>query len=159
MDITRKIFFFGLEKSFVRVGEDWRHDTLLPWFYLNYRFRLRVTDGSRCLPLEMHSSTIEDAIACLELLVGLNDDHFEQMELVPRHEDEEDGRQLCPLPSFSWIHASTERKAKENFYYTIFTPDQSRTLATSGTRSFQTTENRFWRLLRPENIHRQVWPS
>jgi hypothetical protein len=126
------------KKSFVRVGEyrrrvdGNRYRARLPMTYRNYRFGLRLTSGSRCLPLYIHSTTLEDAMACLEFLVGLHDDHFEKMELCYFDEFS----QLCPLTSVI-LEKMLQQNAKRKHVLSdmVFTPDQCRPLATSGTRT------------------------
>jgi hypothetical protein len=122
------------KNSCVRVGYDVRHE--FPGVYRDYQFGLRLTrSDSRYPSLYIHSTTLEDAIACLELLVGLHDDHFEQMVLYYLDEYER-GRRLCPLTSFLLEKVLQQNaKRKNSFNRMTFTPDQSRTLATSGTRT------------------------
>jgi hypothetical protein len=82
------------ENSFVREGF-LRHE--FPGVFSNYRFHLWLTSGARCLPLYIHSTTLEGAIDCLELLIGLRDDHFDRMELSEHHIADERRRRLCTL--------------------------------------------------------------
>jgi hypothetical protein len=120
------------KNSFVRVGEDWRrHELPGCGVYQDHRFQLWLTSGSHCLPINIHSTTLEGAMSCLELLVGLHDDHFEKMVLSHRHEEDEPP--ICLLTSVlleKILQQSAKRK--NSFRSTTFTPDQSRTLATSG---------------------------
>jgi hypothetical protein len=129
-------FIWTSNNSFVRVGSN-RHDDL-PGVYRNNRFALRLTSGDD-LSLYIHSTTLEDAMACLELLVGLHDDHFEQMELAYHNisdEDEEDGPPIFPLTCRLLATVLLQNAKRKNSFDSItFTPDQSRTLATSGTRT------------------------
>jgi hypothetical protein len=121
------------ENSFVRVGEDWnrRH---LPGVYGKCRFALRLTSDSHNLPLSIHSTTLENAMSCLELLVGLHDDHFEQMKLCYRGEYEEDEPPIFPLTCRLLQKMMLQNAKRKNVFICMtFTPDQSRTLATSGT--------------------------
>jgi hypothetical protein len=121
------------KNSCVHVGY---HFHGLPGVYQNYRFELRLTSGSHTLPLRIHSTALENAMSCLELLVGLHDDHFEKMTLAHLDEDGNNGPKLCPLTNVlleKVLLQSATRKS--SFYFTTFTPDQSRTLATSGTRT------------------------
>jgi hypothetical protein len=76
-----------LKKSFVRVGF-LLHE--LPGAYQNYLFELLLRSDSHEHSLFIHSSTLYEAMSCLDLLVGLHDDHFEKMELFHGHEDEDD---------------------------------------------------------------------
>jgi hypothetical protein len=59
-------FIWTSDNSFVRVGSN-RHDDL-PGVYRNNRFALRLTSGSHDLYLYIHSTTLEDAISCLDFL-------------------------------------------------------------------------------------------
>jgi hypothetical protein len=123
------------KKSFVRVGYGWRHD--FPGAYRNHGFKVRLERDSRHLALFIHSSTREDAMSCLDLLVGLHDDHFREMTFYDTSISVEyDRRRLCPLTSVL-LEKIVLQNAKRNnsFSDMTFTPDQSRTLATSGTRT------------------------
>jgi hypothetical protein len=117
----------------VRVGTNWRRHEL-PGAYRDYRLKLRLTSGSRCLPFYIHSTTLENAMSCLEFLVGLHDDHFEKMELYRKREY--DIPQLCPLTSVLLEKIILQNAKRKNVFYRMtFTPDHCRTLATSGTRT------------------------
>jgi hypothetical protein len=70
-------------------------------------------------------------MSCLDLLLGLHDDHYEMIGLVSR----EDGPPICPLTCRLLEKVLLQNaKRKNSFDYMTITPDQSRTLATSGTR-------------------------
>jgi hypothetical protein len=123
------------ENSFVRVGGDWPRD-YLPGVYQNYRFGLRLNSGSQNHWLYIHSTTLENAMSCLNFLVGLHDDHYERMILTHLDEDGNSGPQLCPLTSILLEKIILQNAKRKNWFRdTTFTPDQSRTLATSGTRT------------------------
>jgi hypothetical protein len=105
----------------------------LPGVYRNHRFELRLTSDSRYLPLYIHSTTLENAMSCLDLLVGLHDDNYDEMRLIYR-----DGsiQRLCPLTSVLLEKMLQQNAKRKNVFNRMtFTPDQSRTLATSGTRT------------------------
>jgi hypothetical protein len=118
------------KNSFVRLGFH-----RLPGVYRVYRFELRLTrSGSYDRSLFIHSSTLEEAMSSFDFLVGLHDDHFEKMEYY--HSREEIGPRLCPLTSVLLEKVLQQNaKRKHVFYYLIFSPDQCRTLTTSGTRT------------------------
>jgi hypothetical protein len=118
------------ENSFVRVG--FQPHKLLG-AYRNHRFELRLTSGSQNLWLYIYSTTLENAMSCLELLVGLHDDNYDEMRLINRDGSAE---RLCPLTSVLLEKVLLQNaKRKHVFFDMTFTPDQSRTLATSGTRT------------------------
>jgi hypothetical protein len=95
---------------------------------------LWLKSGTHNFWLYIHSSTIEGAMSCLDLLVGLRDDHFEKMEL--HYPNISSRSRLCPLTSVLLEKILQQNaKRKYSFIYTTFTPDQCRTLATSGTRT------------------------
>jgi hypothetical protein len=132
------------KNSFVRVGYDVRQE--FPRVYRDYRLGLWLTRRNSHHPsLYIHSRTLEDAIACLKLLVGLHDDHFEKMEIFQRHVDTDDPLQLCPLSSVLLEKVLQQNaKRKHVFCDMTFTPDQCRTLATSGTRTdIELTRSKF----------------
>jgi hypothetical protein len=129
------------ENSFVRVGDRFFPHHEVPGVYRNYRLQLKSSTHNldlfsmehytTNLWLSIHSTTIEDAMSCLELLVGLHDDYFEEMEIF-----QEDGPQLCPLTCRLLEKVLLQSaKRKNSFDITTFTPDQCRTLATSGVRT------------------------
>jgi hypothetical protein len=104
----------------------------LPGVYQNHRFYLELKSGSRYPYLFIHSSSLEDAMSCLDLLVGLHDDHYEEIGLIIQ----KDGPPILPLTCGlldKFLLQNAKRKNK--FDRMTFTPDQSRTLATSGTRT------------------------
>jgi hypothetical protein len=120
------------ENTFVYVGYDWRRREL-PGVYQNSRFELRLTSASHDLWLFIHSTTLEDAIACLDFLVGLHDDKYDEMRLIDSDSSIE---RLCSLTSVLLERMLQQNaKRKHEFIDMTFTPDQSRTLATSGTRT------------------------
>jgi hypothetical protein len=127
------------KKSFVRAGDEESQDTHLPLVYPSHRFQLGLeSDSHDDVELYIHSSTIEDAMACLGLLVGIHDDHFDDLRLTHRDEDD-DGEllHLCPLTSVLLEKILLQNAKRKNtmFLYMIFTPDQTWALATSGTRT------------------------
>jgi hypothetical protein len=114
------------DDSFVRVGEDWGPRGELPGVYRNYWFELRLTSASHDLPLSIYSTTLENAMSCLELLVGIYDNHYERMRLYYRGESNEDEPQICPLTSvFLQKILQQNAKRKNVFNRMTFTPDQS----------------------------------
>jgi hypothetical protein len=128
----QKLLIWTSENSFVHVGY---HFHGLPGVYRDYRFRLVLTSGSNNPHFYIHSTTLKDAMSCLDFLAGLHDDHFDEMSLFHQHEAER-GPLICPLTSVLLEKVLQQNaKRKSSFYSTTFTPDQSRTLATSGTRT------------------------
>jgi hypothetical protein len=121
------------ENSFARVGYACGRD--LPGVYQNHEFGLMLISGSRCLPICIHSTTLDDAMSCIDFLTGLHDDHYKMMTFYDKfNSNAADGRQLCPLTSVLLRKMILQNaKRKTLFNRMTFTPDQSRTLATSGT--------------------------
>jgi hypothetical protein len=121
------------KNSFVRVGDDWRRHEL-PGVYQNHRFELRLTGGSRySLPLYIYSTTLDDAMLCFDFLIGLHDDHYEKMMFYDNSYAAGE-RPLCPLSSVLLQKMIVQNANRQcSFFDMTFTPDQSRTLATSGT--------------------------
>jgi hypothetical protein len=121
---------------FVRVGEYRRHE--LPGVYRDHQFKLRLQSGLRTLTLYIHSTAPEDAMTCFDFLVGIHDDHFRQIEIYYRAEDqdEDNGPQLCPLTSRLLDDMIQQNAKRKNVFCGMyFTPDQSRKLATSGRKT------------------------
>jgi hypothetical protein len=123
------------ENSFVRLtGGRWRN------------FRLPGTNHRLCFHLCLkrdsqhdhnvwiYSTTREEAISCLDFLLGLNDDYFNTMEI--RYFDPLVIFADCPLTN-RLLKKMILQNAKRHscFNQMLFMPDQCRTLATSGTRS------------------------
>jgi hypothetical protein len=127
------------ENSFVCVGVDRLDLDGLPLVYQKHGFLLELTSGSKSIPLHIYSRTREDAMSSLDLLVGLHDDHFEKLELSDLNhsgEDEEDEPKLCPLTSVLLQKMIVQNANRQcSFSDMTFNPDQSRTLATSGTKT------------------------
>jgi hypothetical protein len=121
------------EKSFVRVISGYQSHEGIPGTYKVHKFCLLLTSASdsRHLKLYIHSSTLDDEMSCFDFLIGLPDDHFDNMELAGRGYS-----RLCPLTSVLFEKMILQSaKRKNSFDRMTFTPDQSRTLATSGTRT------------------------
>jgi hypothetical protein len=47
--------------------------------------------------LNIHSSTTEEVIAALDLLLGLQDSYFERITIEYYHDDGRNGVHFCPL--------------------------------------------------------------
>jgi hypothetical protein len=82
--------------------------------------------------LSIHASTLEEAIICLDYLVGLKDTHFEEMWLS--HKDASPLR-LCPFGAKILEKILQNSTRRVSFNFMIFTADHCRTLATSGTKT------------------------
>jgi hypothetical protein len=107
----------------------------LPGDYRHARFGLELTrDGLLDHDLSIHSSTTEEAIAALDLLVGLPDSYFKRIELhfiAPSV----NGRSVCPLRGLHLEIFVRNANRENGFSDMMFTRDQCRTLATSGIRT------------------------
>jgi hypothetical protein len=126
---TISIDLFGLQRI-----PSLRHHAP-PGAYRNHLI-MALESVSHNLWLCIHSSTLENAMSCLELLVGLHDDHHDEMRLTHLDEYGNNEPQLCPLTSVLLEKILLQSaKRKNSFDRMTFTPDQSRTLATSGTRT------------------------
>jgi hypothetical protein len=110
------------DDSTVETVED-RHET---------QFALRLIDTDGRYDLSIHASTLEEAIICLDYLVGLKDTHFEAMEISYKDFDE---RRLCPFGANSLEKMLQNSARRIVFNSMMFTPDHFRTLATSGTKT------------------------
>jgi hypothetical protein len=96
------------------------------------QFRLQLSEKQQHHGLSIHSSTLEEAIICLDYLVGLKDTHFEEMALSCKN----DGYlHLYPF-GVNVLEKMLQNSARRIvFIFMIFTPDHCRTLATSGTKT------------------------
>jgi hypothetical protein len=124
------------QNAFVRMGFDFE----LPGVYRDGRFdlTLRTRAGFPDHNLSIHSSTIEEAIAALDLIAGLQDSYFEKIELryYTYHRDGRLGyRPSCPLRGRHLENFVRNANRENAFFNMIFTRDQCRTLATSGIRT------------------------
>jgi hypothetical protein len=118
--------------AFVRVGSLRPGGNEIPGEYNEVRYLLSLDDCH----LMIHSKTLDKAMSCLDFLFGLSDSHFET--LVIRDLDAiQYGRTLCcPLTNpLLEKHILQNTKRENQFSYMVFTPDQSRILATTGTRT------------------------
>jgi hypothetical protein len=123
------------EHSFVRL-ECGAH--LPSGCYRDRRFSLRLSttaNGALDHDFSIHASTTEEAIAALDLLVGLQDSYFKRIELQYFVGDRINGRRICPLSGRHLENCVRNANRENRFYTMIFTRDQSRTLATSGIRT------------------------
>jgi hypothetical protein len=77
--------------------------------YRNHGIKLWLESGSAHSAHSIHSSTREDAMSCLDLLVGLHDDHYEKIGLVSR----EDGPPILPLTWSHGLHSRSESHASK----------------------------------------------
>jgi hypothetical protein len=97
------------------------------------QFRMSLTDTDKHKHrLSIHASTLEEAIICLEYLVGLKDTHFEEMELVSKGDVD---TRLCPFSADTLEKMLQNSARRISFNSMIFTPDHCRTLASSGTKT------------------------
>jgi hypothetical protein len=98
------------------------------WFLL----RLLESDSGNHIGLSIHSSTVEEAISCLDVLVGIHDPHFQSM-WISYYVPDEYGNHLCPLP----IHLLEKVLDRQNreiiFGEIIFTREQCHALAAGWT--------------------------
>jgi hypothetical protein len=93
-----------------------------------------LTNGSHDISFYIHSKAKEDAMSSLDLLVGLQADQFDTMEF--RYLDPNNATAKCPLTIPILQKLILQNSERENkFSFMIFTSDQSRTLATSGTKT------------------------
>jgi hypothetical protein len=120
------------DNSFIRLGSDFG----LPGGYRDQRFSLALwataTADVVCSydhELNIHSSTTEEAIDALDLLVGLQDSYFKTIEL------EYDADRICPLRGRHLENFVRNPNRENRFYNMMFTRDQCRTFATSGIRT------------------------
>jgi hypothetical protein len=97
-EIDKNRIIWVREGAFVCLGDMWG----LPQAYQNSRFELSLKslpqNHTLDITLDIQSSTLEEAIACLDFLVGLQDTYYEWMQLrysVPDHNEPP----ICPLPS------------------------------------------------------------
>jgi hypothetical protein len=98
------------------------------------QFWLSLTDTDKHRHrLSIHASTLEEAIICLDYLVGLQDTHFEVMELT--YIDDYYHR-LCPFGANILENMLQNSARRIGFNYMIFAPNHCRTLASSGTKTF-----------------------
>jgi hypothetical protein len=108
----------------------------LPRAYREGEFKVTLSsDNHRYQSLSVFSSTVEQAMSCLEFLFGLHDSHFEGLDLsynVP--EDDAGGPPICPLTNRCLEKLLLQNEKRENqFNRMAFTPEQSSVLAASGT--------------------------
>jgi hypothetical protein len=121
------------DKAFVRL----RDGHGLPSGHHRYqRFSLKLsTSGS--LPahdLRIHASTTDEAIAALDLLVGLQDSYFKRIQLDYFNRINEQPL-ICPLTGHHLENFVRNANRENTFSNMIFTREQCRTLATSGIRT------------------------
>jgi hypothetical protein len=85
--------------------------------------------------LEIHSPTLEEAVSCLDLLAGLKDTDFKSMQLSP-YVPRAHGRQNCPFPNLLLEKILLQNPVRSHsFCKMIFTAEQGRVLAATGTRT------------------------
>jgi hypothetical protein len=120
------------ENAFVRLGSDFG---LPSGCYRDQRFDLLLwaTDdgGSPDHELSIYSSTIEELIAALDLLVGLQDSYYKRIELQYYR----DVSRICPLTGRHLENFVRNANRENTFWGMLFTRDQCRTLSTSGIRT------------------------
>jgi hypothetical protein len=94
---------------------------------------LDLTDTyKRRRELSIHASTLEEAMLCLDFLVGLNDTYFQEMELTYKYDDD---LQLCPFGA-NIVEKILQNSAQRiRFNSMMFAPDHCRILASSGTKT------------------------
>jgi hypothetical protein len=124
------IWIWITANSYVRLNDDCavedRHEQ---------QFLLSLTDmDTHEHSLSIHASTLEEAIICLDYLVGLKDTHFEMMELSYKDQDHEETR-LCPFGADTLEKILQNSTRRIVFILMHFTPDHCRILASRGTKT------------------------
>jgi hypothetical protein len=104
-----------------RTVEDHKHEK---------QFTLSLRD-TRAHWFSIHASTLEEAIICLDYLVGLKDTHFQDMSLYYNGHEED---RLCPFGAICLEKILQNSGRRIRFVYMISTPNHCRTLASSGTK-------------------------
>jgi hypothetical protein len=114
------------DDAFVRLS-----DFRLPGVYRDERIRLRLYRSNPRDPthyLDIHSSTLEEAVSGLDLLAGLQDTHFQAICLNGSHN--------CPFTNRLLEKILLQNPERHNgFYRMVFTAEQCRVLAVTGTRT------------------------
>jgi hypothetical protein len=128
--------------SFVRAGFS---SAQLPAIYREW-FCLWLESSDSCHlrghRLFIHSATLEEAINCLDVLVGLHDSYFQKMEIAHNVPGDDGQPPICPLTDRVLEKLVLQNSKRQNkFYYMVFTAKQSRILAVAGRR----THVGFWR--------------
>jgi hypothetical protein len=126
------------ENAFVRIGSDFG----LPCCYRERQFRLNLSTTadvhSSDHDISIHSSTTKEAIAALDLLVGLQDSHFKWIELQYFDREYSYGslaRTICPFTKSILEKIVSNANRENRFGFMVFTPDQCRTLSSCGIRT------------------------
>jgi hypothetical protein len=127
------------DDSYVRFNEELEDEdscsTVDDLYEKQFVLRLAETDDreDEGHSFSIHASTVEEAILCLDYLVGLKDTRYQQMELD--YKDDGDTR-LCPF-GVTILEKILQNSARRIIFNNmIFTPDHCRTLATSGTKTY-----------------------
>jgi hypothetical protein len=108
----------------------------LPKVYRQWRLKLMLKDSRDYKHLYIHSSTLEEAISCLDFLLGLQDDRYKEIRLDYNASLENGQPPVCPLPSRVLKKLLIQNESRKNeFYKMTFTPDQCHVLAASGRRT------------------------
>jgi hypothetical protein len=123
--------------AFVRIWK-WRLEERVPEAFREGVFEVQLlsSENPRCrYYLSIHSSTVEQAIPCLEFLFGLNDSNFQELELSYNNPGYDEGEPpICPLTNRCLEKLLIQNENRFNTFNSMaFTPDQSRVLVISGT--------------------------
>jgi hypothetical protein len=110
----------------------------LPGLYQDKRIILCLSHSDRRRPthyLGIHSSTLEEAVSCLDLLAGLKATHFQYMRLST-HVPGEYRRHNCPFTNRLLEKLLLRNPERHNeFFRMVFNAEQGRVLAVTGTRT------------------------
>jgi hypothetical protein len=122
-----------------RLPSHWLRPQLLEEMngYVHARFRVHLAHPSGpSLTVSIFAATLEAARTCLGFLVGLPDTHFTAMNFWHGVEvRESESTTLLPLDNHDLIELLRNTDRQNSFNRLVFTPDQSRALATRGTNT------------------------
>jgi hypothetical protein len=122
--------------AFVCIVPGWTEGRF-PGAYCEGVFEVELSsDKHLCDNLSVFSSTVEQAIPCLEFLFGLHDSHFQKLSLSYKVDplDAAGEPLICSLTNRCLEKLLIQNENRENtFSRMAFTPEQSRVLAGSGT--------------------------
>jgi hypothetical protein len=128
--LNRAIWIWITAKTYVRLHEEDDEESTVDDRH-ERQFSLYLRDTHEHY-LSIHAATLQESIICLDYLVGLQDTHFQAMVLGYK---DLGSLHLCPFGAniLEKIFQNSARQIR--FNYMIFTAEQCRTLATSGTNT------------------------
>jgi hypothetical protein len=101
--------------------------------YQEFRFKMELLDNTNYewAQINIHASTTQNAIACFEFLVGLQDNYYTHIDIRQNNHDDP-GDRTCILTTHQLVKMLQNSNRSPGFWHMVFRAEHCRVLATCG---------------------------